>query len=76
VFQNFTGGVFSYQTGHIKPEAEIYQLAIQQYGLTPEATAYIDDLPANIEGGKNAGFICHQYSADQHDEFLQWLSSV
>ncbi|MCP5536339.1 MAG: HAD family phosphatase [Akkermansiaceae bacterium] len=75
VFQCFTGGVFSYQTGHIKPEADIYQLAIKQYGLTPGKTGYIDDLPANIAGGKNAGFLCHEYRADRHDRFLQWLST-
>lgn len=76
IFQNFTGGVFSYQTGHIKPEPAIYQLAVKQYLLDPEATAYIDDLPANIEGGRNAGFICHEYRADKHDQFLQWLSTL
>lgn len=76
VFQCFTGGVFSYQTGHIKPEAEIYQLAIKQYGLTANATGYIDDLPANISGGQKAGFICHQYSASRHDDFLNWITKI
>lgn len=75
VFQCFTGGVFSYQTGHIKPEVEIYQLAIKQYSLIPAKTCYIDDLPANIKGGENAGFLCHEYRTDQHDQFLQWLSA-
>ena len=76
VFQHFTGGVFSHQTGHIKPEPEIYQIAIKQYQLDPQNTAYIDDLEANIEGGKRAGFICHQYSADNHDSFLNWLADT
>ena len=76
VFQHFSGGVFSYQTGHIKPEAEIYQIAINQYKLQPESTAYIDDLPGNIEGGIRAGFICHQYQAQRHQQFLDWLSSI
>ena len=73
VFSKFTGGIYSYQTGHIKPEAEIYQLAIDQYNLIPEETGYIDDLPANIEGGKKAGFLCHQYDATNHSAFLTWL---
>jgi len=76
IFKCFTGGIYSYQTGHIKPEDEIYQLAIKEYELAPERTAYIDDLPANIEGGKKAGLICHQYRADRHDEFLTWLDSI
>jgi len=76
IFQHFTGSIFSYQTGHIKPEEAIYQLAIKQYSLTPDSTAYIDDLHANIEAGKKAGFICHTYRGDQHAQFLQWLSSL
>ena len=76
IFKCFAGGIFSYKTGHIKPEAEIYHLASIEYELAPERTAYIDDLPANIEGGKKAGFICHQYRADQHDDFLHWLGNI
>ena len=76
VFKYFTGGVFSYQTGHIKPEAEIYQIAVDQYQLTPEATGYIDDLPANIEGGKKADFLCHQYDVNDHAAFTEWLQKL
>lgn len=76
IFEKFSGGIYSYQTGHIKPEAEIYQLAIDQFDLTPESTGYIDDLPANIAGGKKAGFLCHQYDSADHAAFLQWLTSV
>ncbi len=76
VFQFFSGGVFSYQTGHIKPEPAIYELASKQYQLTPATTAYIDDLPANIKGGHDAGFLCHQYRADRHHDFLQWIESI
>lgn len=75
VFNYFTGGIFSYQTGHIKPEPDIYQIAIKQYQLDPANTAYIDDLPANIQSGINAGFTCHQYNASKHDQFLQWLNT-
>jgi len=76
IFEKFHGGVFSYETGHIKPEPEIYQLAIDQWDLDPENTAYIDDLPANIEAGEKAGFICHTYRADQHEAFLSWLAKT
>ena len=76
IFKKFTGGIYSYQTAHIKPEPEIYQSAIDQYDLTPETTAYIDDLPANIAGGQQAGFICHTYRADKHQDFLTWLASL
>ena len=76
IFQKFNGGILSYQTGHIKPEAEIYQLAIDQYNLTPEETGYIDDLPANIEGGKKAKLICHQYDSNHHEAFQTWINQL
>lgn len=76
VFARFSGAILSYETGHIKPEDEIYQLAINRYGLKPQATGYIDDLPANIGAGKAAGFICHQYHSGRHGEFSNWLASA
>ena len=76
IFQHFTGGIFSYQTGYIKPESEIYQIAIKQYQLDPQNTAYIDDLPGNIQSGQHAGFQCHQYNTNQHDNFLKWLNQT
>jgi len=76
IFQKFNGGIFSYETGHVKPEPEIYQLAIDQYGLTPEKTAYIDDLPANITAGKKAGLLTHLYDINNHTAFTKWLEKV
>jgi len=76
IFQKFAGGVFSYQTGHVKPEPEIYQIAIEQWQLEPAKTAYIDDLPANIKAGEKAGFLCYQYDMSCHQEFLTWLDSL
>lgn len=76
IFEKFAGGVFSYETGHIKPESEIYQLAINDWQLDPKNTAYIDDLPANIAAGEKAGFQCHQYDVAHHTAFLHWLDNV
>lgn len=76
VFQHFTGGVFSYQTGHIKPEPEIYDIAVRQYRLTPGNTAYVDDLPANVGAGRRAGFLCHQYNMQEHGKFMEWLGNL
>lgn len=73
VFRQFAGGVYSFETGHIKPEPEIYQLAISRWNLDPANTLYIDDLAANIEAGKKAGFLCHQYRIDRHAAFVSWL---
>lgn len=74
VLERFSGGILSYLVGHVKPEQAIYQLAIKNYGLNAEKTLYIDDLTENIEGGIQAGFISHQYSAEHHEHFLVWLN--
>ncbi|BDS08788.1 alpha-D-glucose 1-phosphate phosphatase YihX [Oceaniferula spumae] len=74
IFSKFEGGVFSFETGHIKPEPEIYQLAIDQWNLDPANTIYIDDLAANIAAGEKAGLRCHMYSMDSHDQFSTWLT--
>lgn len=76
IFKKFSGGIYSYNTGHVKPEPPIYQLAIDTFKLTPEKTIYIDDLPANINAGKEAGFITHLYDKNNHSNFLNWLKSL
>lgn len=73
-FSLFHGAVLSHEVGSIKPEASIYEYAIREYGLTPERTYYIDDLPANIRTGKELGFLTHQYRLDDHAAFEAWLS--
>lgn len=42
------GAVFSFQTGHIKPEKEIYHILMEQYGLNPSECVFIDDNAANL----------------------------
>lgn len=76
VFEHFDGAILSYQVAHVKPEQEIYQRAINDYRLTAENTLYIDDLPENVEGGKRAGFLSHQYKAQSHQDFLDWLDEL
>lgn len=81
IFENFPelslfhGAVLSHETGHIKPQPEIYQHAISKYALDPEQTLYIDDLPQNIAAGRQLGFRCWQYDLRQHAAFEQWLAT-
>jgi len=72
-FSIFHGAVMSFQTGYIKPEPPIYEHAIAAYGLVPEQTLYIDDLPANIATGKAMGFRAWQYDLKDHASFEEWL---
>jgi glucose-1-phosphatase len=82
VFENFPdlslfhGAVLSHETGFIKPQPEIYQYAMERYGLIPEQTPYIDDLPQNIAAGRELGFPCWQYDLKNHAAFETWLAEI
>lgn len=39
----------------IKPDAAIFQLLTNRFGLRPEESLFIDDNPMNIEGARRAG---------------------
>lgn len=54
-FDEFKGGIASYQTEFKKPQKEIYQLLLDEYKLNPEETVFIDDRPENIEAAKQFG---------------------
>lgn len=53
--------VISGEVGLVKPETEIYELAIKRFGLDPAATLFIDDSPANIEAALASGFVVHHF---------------
>lgn len=73
-FHLFHDAVMSYQTGFIKPQPEIYQLAIERHGLIPAETLYIDDLPQNAAAGRAVGFHTWQYELQDHAAFERWLA--
>lgn len=76
VFNHFSGAVYSHQAGSMKPEPAIYQAAIQKFNLTPESTIYIDDLEANVIGGREAGLLGIHYDPNQHSILLDELRGL
>ena len=50
------GGVFSCDVRLIKPDPAIYACLCERYGLEPSRCAFIDDLEANVQAAKDAGF--------------------
>ena len=46
----------SSEVGCRKPEPEIYSIMEQQLGVDPQRILYLDDVYANIEGARNAGW--------------------
>jgi FMN phosphatase YigB (HAD superfamily) len=73
VFAKFSDGVFSYRAKMMKPEPEIFALAIRQFGVQPAATVYLDDLSANVEAARGAGLRAFRYESDAHEDCLATL---
>ena len=47
--------VFSCMEGYVKPEKEIYEIALNKLGVRPEEAIFIDDKEAHIKGAKKLG---------------------
>lgn len=47
--------LLSYQAGCMKPEARIFELAVEKAGVAPENIFFTDDRPENIEAAQRAG---------------------
>lgn len=52
----FAGGVFSGRVGHIKPAAEIFDLAARQLDLDPGRTFFVDDRRRNVTAVRALGW--------------------
>ncbi|MFC5050393.1 HAD-IA family hydrolase [Rubritalea spongiae] len=74
IFEHFEHAVFSYEIGAIKPEDDFFLKSFEQFNIVPTDTFYIDDLPANIAAGKKHGLHTHLYSADKHQDLLDWIA--
>lgn len=70
VFSSFDGAVFSHEAGMMKPDAGIYEHAVEKFGIQPERTLFIDDLLPNVEAARNAGWLTHHYREDEHNALL------
>lgn len=74
IFELFQDGVYSYSARSSKPEARIFEIAIEQLGLDPAQTFYIDDLKANIDTAHALGFRTHHYDPQRHPDLDAALS--
>ncbi len=51
----FDGVVISAEVGLLKPDPRIYLLALERLGVPPEAAAFVDDLPENVQAARALG---------------------
>lgn len=47
--------IFSCDYGIVKPERRIYEIVLEELGLSPEETVFFDDSSKNIDGAKAVG---------------------
>lgn len=55
-FPLMDGGILSYKVKLIKPDAAIYELLTETYGLTPSECLFFDDTPVNVEAARKHGY--------------------
>ena len=72
LFRHFDDFVLSYEVGAMKPDAQIYQEAIQRAGCRPEECFFTDDIAINVEAARNNGMDAVQFiSSAQIEEELK-----
>jgi len=76
-FNLFDDMVISGEVKMVKPEPEIFHLALQQFGKSAGECVYIDDSLANTEQARNLGFVAiHFQSPEQLKADLQRLGII
>lgn len=53
--EKMNGGVWSWQTGCMKPNERIYRILLNKYDLNPEECVFFDDLKDNVEAANDVG---------------------
>lgn len=74
ILKNMDGYVFSAVCGLVKPNREIFEHALEKFGLLPKETVFIDDSEANIKGAKIAGIDGYIFKKDP-DELKKWFDN-
>src|SRR3546814_7221209 len=55
IFDRFRDIIVSGTEKLMKPDTEIYALAIERFGIDPAGALLVDDVAANVAGGETAG---------------------
>jgi 2-haloacid dehalogenase len=73
-FQLLDDIILSGEVGHIKPQAEIYEIALKRIGRPAPECLFIDDAWANVEQARKMGFaVIHFQSPEQLESELKAL---
>lgn len=61
----FDPWVLSFEVGAMKPQPEIYAVAVERVGVEPSRIFFVDDLPANVQGAREAGLDAVVYTSTE-----------
>jgi putative hydrolase of the HAD superfamily len=61
ILRHFHERVLSYKVGAMKPSPIIYEAALAAAGASPEECFFTDDIPAYVEGARQAGIDAVQF---------------
>lgn len=64
------GGVFSYETGYMKPDRRIYKYFLDKYNLDPSTCIFFDDKEENVKAARNVGMKAEVFYKYKGDELL------
>jgi epoxide hydrolase-like predicted phosphatase len=70
----FDAMVISAEVGVMKPEARIYQIALEKLGVAPSEAAFVDDFPENVEGARAVGMAAVHFN--QPEKALKELKAL
>jgi len=62
VFRHFRDVVVSGDEQMVKPDPQIFALAMQRFGLAPGEALFIDDRVDNVDASQAAGFVGHVFA--------------
>lgn len=64
MFDRFRDVVVSGAEKLVKPDAAIYRLALDRFGLEAGRTVFIDDNAANVDGARGVGLIALHFTGE------------
>ena len=67
----FDGTVVSAYEGVAKPDARIFELLLERFGLNAPETALIDDSPVNVEAARSVGMRAVEFESPER--LRTWL---
>lgn len=67
-FEKVHGKIYSYLEGCRKPEPEIFNLALERAGVTPEESLFIDDMQVNVDQARKMGITTIHFTTPEELE--------